>query len=259
NAGEYLTLDKKRLVADHITRWRIADPLAFYITVRDEVGGRARLDDIVCSDAVGRNVPVLAEAARTIGSQQIRNVATLGGNLCNASPSADMSPALVALRGTAVVRSMAGEREVAFEDFFRGPGATCLAADEILVEIKVPKPGPATGAWYAKLHARSAIDLAVVGVAAAVTLESDGSTVSDARLVLGAVAPVPLRAREAERMFIAAGLSEDALARVAETAAGEAQPISDIRATAEYRREMVRVLTAQALRKAAARVNGATP
>jgi carbon-monoxide dehydrogenase medium subunit len=217
------------------------------------IGALATLDMVSTSGAVRARMPIVAEAARWVGSQQIRNVATVAGNVCNASPSADMSPALIALGATARGVSAAGERERPFEEFFTGPGTTDLASDEMLVEVVVPVMASRSGAYYAKLPARTAIDLAVVGVAVYLVLSPDRERVVEARVVMGAVAPVPIRALEAEGILVGSALDDRVVSEVAEAASRAARPISDVRASADYRREMVGVLTSLAVREAAVR------
>jgi aerobic carbon-monoxide dehydrogenase medium subunit len=196
----------------------------------------------------------LAESGALVGSVQVRNLATLGGNLCNAAPSADMAPPLLALDAEAVIVGPTGERRVPFADFFAGVRRTVLAPDEILVEIVVPSPGARSGGHYLRHTPRRELDIAVVGVASQVTL-SDG-VCSKARVALAAVAPVPLRARAAEQALEGKPVTPEAIERAAELAVGATKPISDQRGSADYRRHLVRVLTRRTLRTALARAGG---
>jgi carbon-monoxide dehydrogenase medium subunit len=206
-------------------------------------------------DATARSTyTALSESAALVGSVQVRNLATLGGNLCNAAPSADMAPPLLALDAEAVIVGPKGERRVPFADFFTGVRRTVLAADEILVEIVVPAPGPRSGGNYLRHTPRRELDIAVVGVAAQLTL-ANGSC-SKARIALAAVAPVPLRARQAEQALEGKPVTPEAIERAAELAVGVAKPISDQRGSADYRRHLVRVLTARTLRTALTRAGG---
>jgi carbon-monoxide dehydrogenase medium subunit len=193
----------------------------------------------------------LAESGALVGSVQVRNLATLGGNLCNAAPSADMAPPLLALDAEAVIVGPAGERRVPFTDFFTGVRRTVLAPDEILVEIVVPSPGARSGGHYLRHTPRRELDIAVVGVASQLTL-SDG-VCAKARVALAAVAPVPLRARAAEQALEGKPVTPEAIERAAELAVGATKPISDQRGSADYRRHLVRVLTRRTLRTALAR------
>jgi carbon-monoxide dehydrogenase medium subunit len=193
----------------------------------------------------------LAESGALVGSVQIRNLATLGGNLCNAAPSADMAPPLLALDAEAVIVGPKGERRVPFTDFFVGVRRTVLAADEILLEIVVPAPGSHSGGNYLRHTPRRELDIAVVGVASQLTLSN--GVCSKARIALAAVAPVPLRARAAEQALEGKPVTAEAIERAAELALGVAKPISDQRGSADYRRHLVRVLTRRTLRTALAR------
>ncbi|MBI2854551.1 MAG: xanthine dehydrogenase family protein subunit M [Chloroflexi bacterium] len=214
------------------------------------IGALASIRALETSTLVGKQYPVLQSAAHQLASPAIRNMATLGGNLCNASPSADMAPGLIALAAKARIAGPEGETFMPLEEFFSGPGKTALKAGQVLVGIQVPASQASMQAVYLK-HARSSIELAVVGVAAGVILDSDGRSCKDVRIVLGAVAPTPMRARKAEAALLGKKLDDKAIVEAAEIAAGEARPISDVRASADYRTEMVRVFTGRALRVAA--------
>jgi aerobic carbon-monoxide dehydrogenase medium subunit len=193
----------------------------------------------------------LSESGALVGSVQVRNLATLGGNLCNAAPSADMAPPLLALDAEAVIVGPKGERRVPFTDFFTGVRATVLKPDEILLEIIVLAPGLRSGGNYLRHTPRRELDIAVVGVASQITLSN--GVCSKARIALAAVAPVPLRARAAEQELEGKPVTAEAIERAAELAVGVAKPISDQRGSADYRRHLVRVLTRRTLRTALAR------
>ena len=209
-------------------------------------GSTVTVGRIAADPQIQQAYAALAMGAGLIGSVQIRNVATVGGNLCNAAPSADTAPPLLVLGAQAVIASAQGERAIPLEEFFRGPGRTALQAGELLKAIIVPQPTKGSGSFYLRHTPRARMDLAVVGVAAAVTLETNG-TIVDARLALGAVAPMPLRARQAEALLTGQILTDELWREVGATAAQEAEPIDDQRASAEYRRHLVDVLTRRAL------------
>ncbi len=215
-------------------------------------GAAVTVGQIAAQPQVQRDYTALAVGAGLIGSVQIRNVATVGGNLCNAAPSADTAPPLLVLGARAVISSLQCERTVPLEAFFLGPGRTVLQPGELLKGIVVPQPPERTGSFYMRHTPRARMDLAVVGVAAAVTLGADG-TIAEARLALGAVAPVPMRATRAEALLPGYPLADELLQEVGATAAQEAQPLDDLRASAEYRRHLVDVLTKRAVRGAWAR------
>lgn len=215
------------------------------------IGAMVVLSDLEKDGLIWERVPALAEAAATIGSPQIRNLATVGGNLCNASPSADMAPALLALNARVEIRSARGNHEFYLDSFFRGPSKTVLTSDEILSRVLVPLPAARSGCAYVKLGRRKGMDLALVGVAAYLELApASENQIQLVRIGLGAVAPTPLRAVAAEAYLADRVWGEDVVEEAARVAAGEARPITDLRASAEYRREMVRVLTRRALVRA---------
>lgn len=190
----------------------------------------------------------LAQAVKELGSIQVRNRATVVGNLCRASPSADTAPPLIADGARIKIFGPDGERELLLEDFFTGPGKTVLGPGEIVVELVVPSPLPHTGKIYIKHGRRKAMELATVGIAVALTL-ADGIC-QQVRIVLGAVAPTPIRARAAEALLHGSAIDEAVIQAAAQAAMEAARPISDVRSSAGYRREMVRALTARALRAA---------
>jgi CO/xanthine dehydrogenase FAD-binding subunit len=219
----------------------------------DEVGGLslgalATIHAVETSPIVRERFGVLFQAAESMASTQVRNRGTIGGNLCNAVPSADTAPALLTLEASLKLSSQNGERVVKVEDFFTGPNETVLTDEEILQEINVSNLPPHSQGRYLKLTPRRSMDLAVVGVAVVVTAE-DGIC-NDIRIALGAVAPTPIRARQAENVIRGQKLSDELIERAAWIAAGECRPISDHRASAEYRCSMVEVLTKRAIQQA---------
>jgi aerobic carbon-monoxide dehydrogenase medium subunit len=195
----------------------------------------------------------LAESGALVGSVQVRNLATLGGNLCNAAPSADMAPPLLALDAEAVITGPKGERRVPIGAFFTGVRRTVLAPDELLVELAVPAPGAYSGGNYLRHTPRRELDIAVVGVASQLTLANGVCT--KARIALAAVAPVPLRATAAEQALEGQAVTPERIARAADLAIEAARPISDQRGSADFRRHLVRVLTRRTLTTALARAS----
>ncbi len=189
----------------------------------------------------------VSEAAHQMANNQVRNLGTIGGNISNAVPSADMPPILIALDTTVKIVGPKGERTLPLEDVFKGPNQTVLDHDELITEFVIPD-GSFTGSTYIKFGLRASGALAVVGVAASVQMEGD--IIKDTRIVLGAVSPVPVRAKEAENFLKGKQASEELFEEAGVIASGECRPISDIRASAEYRRDMVRVFTRRALNKA---------
>jgi carbon-monoxide dehydrogenase medium subunit len=219
------------------------------------IGAAVRMIQLERSEVVRRAFPLLAEAVSAVGSIQIRHMATIGGNLCNASPAADGSVALLALDSTVHVAGPHRTRSVPLSEFFLGPGKTALAPNELLTGMSIPYLLPHTGTAFARIS-RTDMDLAKVNVATALTL--DGEKVSGARVALGAVAPTVMRAAAAERVLVGGVPSDELLQKAAEEASKEARPITDVRSTAEYRRRLVSVLVRRTLVQARDRARGAT-
>jgi CO/xanthine dehydrogenase FAD-binding subunit len=210
------------------------------------IGALTCIRTLETSPSVLEKVPLLAQAAAKLGSIQVRHKATIGGNLCNASPSAETAPALLALDAKAVICGKTSMRVVELAEFFLGPGATVLGDGEMLMRLKIPLTRNRQGSVYYKLSTRKAMDLAFVGVA--VLLELGGNDqINRAHIALGAVAPTPIRVPLAEKLLEGRVLSLEAARESAELAAQSCKPISDHRASARYRREMVRELCQQGL------------
>lgn len=222
------------------------------------LGALVRIRDIETSGIVRTSSPALSHAAGTLGSVQVRNKATLGGNICRASPSADTIPPLMALGSVLKISGADGEKRVLLEDFLLGPGRTILKPGEVLTEIFVPALPADAACSYIKLSPRQAMDLAVVGVAVMLRTNSSLSECIDARVVLGAVAPTAMRATEAEAVLVGSELPEAVIGQAAEAAAAEARPVDDIRASAWYRRKMVAVLVKRGIRSALEQIRGET-
>ncbi len=200
--------------------------------------------------------PLLAEAALSIGTFQIRERGTIGGNICNGSPAADTIPPLICLGAKLKLQSSSEERVVAIEDFFEGPQKTRLNSDEILTGVEIPILPPRTGGVYLKLGTRKALEIAVVGVAALLTLDEKKTTCVRARIALASVAPTPLPCPRAGAVLVGQKMQNKVIEQAARVAQEEAVPISDLRGTAEYRHEMVYVLTKRALNEVLRRITG---
>lgn len=217
------------------------------------IGALTTLHEIETSAELQGRFSGLAEAAGLVGSYQVRNRATLGGNLCNASPSADSAPALIAYGAFARIVGFEGERRLLLEDFFAGPGKTVLSADEILTAVELPSPPERSACAYVKYGPRAAMDIAVVGAGVLIGLDAKGVCQS-ARIVLAAVGPTPLRAKSAEDRLTGRYVDEAIVGSVAKLAAREARPIDDIRASAAYRSDMIEEFTARAIKAALAKL-----
>ncbi|MDQ1334854.1 MAG: xanthine dehydrogenase FAD-binding subunit, partial [Thermodesulfobacteriota bacterium] len=198
-----------------------------------------------------RYYPAMAQAAKKTANTQIRNMATLAGNLCNAAPSADNAPVLLARGAEVDIACQIGSRCLSLDGFFKGPGLTALEPGEILTHILVPPPAKASGASYQWISARGKVDISAVCVGVQVRLEDD--LLKSVRIVLGAVGPTPMRAKGTEVLLEGAKWSKALTARAALKASEESMPITDVRASAEYRRNMVAALTRRALEEAHAR------
>jgi len=205
--------------------------------------------------AVRRAYPALAEVASLIGGVQIQSRASLGGNLCNAAPSADSVPVLIVLRATCRISGPGGTREIQVENFCTGPGRNVLRPGELLVSFHLPPPQSHSGACYLRFTPRNEMDIAVAGVGAAVVVE--GGVFRWSRIALAAVAPTPLFVREAGERLTGRPATAGNIAAAAEIATAAASPITDMRGTAEYRRHLCGVLTRRALEAAVQRAGEA--
>ena len=209
------------------------------------IGAATACTALLASAALARAWPGVVEAANLIGSVQVRNRATMAGNLCNASPAADSVPALIAAAATCLIAGPAGERAVAVEDIPTAPGKTSLAPGEFLAEIRLPAQPARTADAYLRLTPRTEMDIAVVGVGVCLTLAADG-TCTAARIGVGAVAPTALLASAAADALIGTKLDEAALDAMASAVMAICAPISDKRGTAAYRTAMAGVLAKRA-------------
>jgi CO/xanthine dehydrogenase FAD-binding subunit len=217
------------------------------------LGAAVACTEVSANREVRRYYPGLAEAAHLIGSVQIQNRASVGGNLCNGSPAADSVGALVALGAVARIAGPKGMREVEVEKFCTAPGRTVLGAGELLVELGIKAPRAHSADAYLRITPRNEMDIAIVGVGAWVAM--DGERCAAARIGLGAVGPTPIFAAQASQWLTGKKLDEETLERAAGLAVEASAPIDDMRGTAEYRRHLVGVLTKRALRIAAERAS----
>src|SRR5438876_5907327 len=217
------------------------------------VGACATSRELELHPDVRKRYTALADGAALVGSVQVRNLATVGGNLCNAAPSADMAPPLMVLDAEAVIASPRGERRVPVSAFFKGVRQTVLASDELLVALVVPAPAAGSGGSYIRHTPRRELDIAVVGVASQVTMQN-GRCVK-ARIALASVAPTPVHATAAERALEGQALTPELIERAAGLAVEAAKPINDQRGSVEFRKHLVRVLTRRTLTAALARAS----
>jgi len=235
------------LAFDHLVDMSSVKELNYIRKEEDEIriGALTRLATIEESEIVKRYIPILAEAVSQMGSLQIRNQGTIGGNLCNASPAADTAPPLLVFGAKALLKSAVGQRAVSLDRFFLGPGKTILEPVEMLAEIQIPIPEAEGRFCYLKLGRRNAFTLSIVSVAAWAKVENE--IFRGIRIALGAVAPVPLRAFQTEKFLIGQKAIAENIAASGESLIREVQPISDVRASADYRKDMSFVLTKRAI------------
>ncbi len=219
------------------------------------IGAMARLMDVSKSEMLTGPWQVVKKCAGHVSSMQIRNVGTIGGNTCNASPSADTIPGLMVLDARVALSGPKEDRVIPLEEFFAGPGKTVLQRGEMLTSFKLATMAKGNGCSFKKYAIRGDTDISIINVGVRLQLD-DGKKISDARLVLGGVAPTPLRVPSAEKLLLGQELSCDLKKAVAEEAVSACSPISDARATREYRQEMVRVWVKHTLQEASNQAAG---
>lgn len=211
------------------------------------IGGRYTVAELTVDSLVEEKLGALRSGAKALGSPLVRNRATIGGNIGSARPAADLPPSLIAYGATARLESSRGKRELLLGDFFKGPGFTEIDVDEILTEIRVPVPRQGEGAGYINLGVRKAQDCNVVNVASFIALDDKDGSVKKARIVMGSVGPIPLRAATAEAVLVGQQPDERLFLKAGEAARQDCTPIDDFRGAASYRKAMVGVLTKRTL------------
>ena len=219
------------------------------------VGARTTMQQVADDTTVQQRFSALADGASVVGSYQTRNMATIGGNVCNAAPLADTSPPLVVLGARAHIAGVNGEREQPVEELWSGPGQTTLEAGEIVTAFIVPPAPAGVGSHYARHTPRKIMDIAVVGVGSYLEFDAEG-VVQAARIALGAVAPTVVRAPEAEQALVGHALTAELAAEAGRIAAAEARPISDVRGSASFRRYLVETMTRASVLCSAERARG---
>lgn len=221
------------------------------------IGAAVACYEIYEDQAIANAFPGIIDAASLIGGIQVQNRASLGGNLCNATPSADGICPLIVHSAVATITGVDGTRTIPVDEFCIGPGTNALKYGEMLQNVIVPAPAPHFGAAYLRFIPRNEMDIAVAGVASAVTLNAAGDRIESARIALAAVGPTPIFAEQASGTLTGASATEESFAKAGETASTEASPINDMRGTVDQRRHLVDVLTRRTLAIAVerARVN----
>jgi CO/xanthine dehydrogenase FAD-binding subunit len=249
-----VNMKKKIIAPEHVVSLGRLDALreigSSNGTIR--IGALKTVAEIAESGVVTERFAALSQGASNLGSPLIRNLATIGGNLVSARPAADLPPPLMAYGARVIIRKKEGERSIPLHDFIKGPGMTGLAPGEILAEIEIDRPPAYSGAGYIKLGTRKALEISLVNVASCITLDAPGGVITSARIIMGAVGPTPLRALSAEKILLGEKPSEHLFGKAGQEAAGKSRPIDDFRGSAEYRRDMVDVLTRRTLAAALA-------
>ena len=236
---------KARLIVDckhvpELTQIKHNDEGEFFI------GAAASATTIAKNHKVRSLFPAIAASAKLIGSRQIQNRATLGGNICNAAPSADGIASLICYQAEALLHGPKGQRRLAIEDLFSGPGTTTLGDNEVLIALLLPPPPEMTAAAYQRFTPRREMDIAVAGVGSLIQLDDD-QKIAKARISLASVAPVPLLSKSVEKILIGETPSEALFEEAGAAAAQDASPISDTRGSADYRRHLVSILCRRTL------------
>jgi carbon-monoxide dehydrogenase medium subunit len=253
----FVSMKKRDVTPEHVINLKGIKELK-HIHYHDgeglKIGGLVTIGELERSAIIKGKFRALWDAVKVMASPQIRNLATIGGNLCSALPSADTVPPLIAMGASVKLTGSKGERTVLVEEFFKGPGESILEHDEILAEIIIPSPAENSGGSYFKLMKRNAMDLAIVSAAAFLVMDGNKKVCSGVCIALGASAPTPIRASKAEEVVRKKEIDEDLAAEAGKVAAQEARPRSSIRASESYRRAMVGVLTKRAIMEAYKRI-----
>jgi carbon-monoxide dehydrogenase medium subunit len=234
---------KKEISPDYFISLRNVMDLNFIKVQGDlTIGSGATHRSLELSAEIRKHFPVIADAVGSLGSVQVRNSATIGGNICTAAPSADSAPPLLVLEAMVNIKGSKGSRSVPIDEFFAGPSKTVLEPGEIVTDFHIAQPLPNTGMAYWKHTRRKAMDLPILGVASLISFEDDLRTCKKVRIGLGVAAPTPMRAKNAEAFLEGKALDEGVLDEAGKIAAGEAQPRTSIRGSEWYRKELIGVL-----------------
>lgn len=218
------------------------------------LGALVTHEQLVADPTIRERYTAVADASAIVGSHATRHVGTIGGNVMNASPAMETGGPLMCLGAVARLRSQGGEREVALDELFTGPGKTIARSDELLTSIDLPAPAPGTGSCYVRLEYRRQMEIAIVGATCVVTVE--GGSVTGARIAITALAPTIRRVPEAEQALVGSDGGADAARASADLVAAASQPISDVRGSDRYRRAMAAVMARRAINAAVARARG---
>ena len=221
------------------------------------IGAAVPLYKLYDNADVKNNYPALVDSTTIIGGIPIQGRATVGGNLCNAAPSADAIPTLIVLGAKALISSADGTREINVDEFCTGPGSNVLKSNELLVSIIVPAPKENSGAHYMRFIPRNEMDIAVVGIGTLVELNAEGDKFKNVNVALASVAPTPIFVREISEFLSGKEVNDENIEKAGQLAKEASSPISDMRGTAEYRQHLCSVLTKRSLNKSIERIKGA--
>lgn len=253
-----VNMKKKVLSPEHlVSLGRIAEMAALGRSNGELwIGAGVTVSEIAASATVAQDAAALGQGARALGTPLIRNLATVGGNIGSARPAADLPPALIVYEAALVLRSAAGERRLPINEFFKGPGLTAAGEDELISAVVIPVPAGYSGAGYLNLGVRKAQDCNIVNVASFLELDERAETIRTARIALGSVGPTPLRSPSAEKTLVGRKPTEALFEQAADAATSDCTPILDFRGSAQYRRDMVRVLARRTLAMALTEARG---
>ena len=218
------------------------------------LGAATKISELEFSKIIREKYFALSKAAEAIGSPQVRAMGTVGGNICNASPAADTPPALIAFGGKVKLVSSRGQREMLLEDFILGNRETVIEEDEFLESIYLEEPWLNSASSFHYMGLRKAMEIDMVSVAVNLALDAENKKVSNVRIVMGAVAPTPIRATEAEKILMGQLPEENILIKASEACAAESKPIDDFRTSAAYRKEVLKVMTCRVLKEVLAKI-----
>jgi carbon-monoxide dehydrogenase medium subunit len=244
-----VNMKKKVLAPEHLVSVSRLEELKKLDTANGQIhiGACFTVAELVESEGINQRLSAVGSGARSLGSPLIRNLATIGGNLGSARPAADLPPSLMAYGAKVILKSSTGERIVSLDDFFMGPGFTKIGPNEILTEIRLDSPPALSGAGYINLGIRKAQDCNIVNVASYIALNDPEGDIQTARIVMGCVGPIPLRAISAEKTLTGEKPSETLFMKAGEAAMEDCAPIDDFRGSAVYKKSMIGVLTKKTL------------
>lgn len=247
-----IMLKEKMIAPEHVINVAEIEELAGINFTADgvEIGAGTKISDIGASKELDKEYHALCYAADQLGSYQVRTMATIGGNIAHSLPAGETHTPLAALHAEVVIESNKGERRVKLEDFILGNRKNVMESNEMITKVFIPKPAPHSRSEYGHIGLRRAMEIDCANMTVNITLEDDKKTIKDVKMVMGSVAPKPLVSEKAPQILIGKALDEELIQKVGEAAQSEAKPISDIRASAEYRRDVIGALARRLTKEA---------